>query len=110
MAEVYESIYVDLELKNDDGTSRTEVVRLRYNYTSGQSLDQGHVMMNAFDLALLIETVGAENFESLGVKLQVHLTLEGGQEKIGEIVLPDHIMKATPSQLREIGERRGDQS
>ena len=74
MAEVYETIYLNLELKKDDGTTWTEGVRLRYNYTSGQSLDQVFIMVNAFDLALLIETFGAENFESLEIKLQVHLT------------------------------------
>ena len=52
----------------------------------------------------LVCKVRAPNFESIGVKLQVNLTLSNGVEKVGEVVLPENIMQASPAQLREMGE------
>ena len=71
-----------MELRmNADGTSRIETTRFRYNYTTDQSLWNGSISVNCFDLAELVEKNGAPNFESIGVKLQVNLTSENGEEK-----------------------------
>ena len=55
-------------------------------------------------MADLVEKIGAPNFESIGVKLQVNLTLSNGVEKIGEVILPENVMQASPAQLREMGD------
>ena len=76
--EVNETMQITLELKNPDGTSRVETTLFRYNYISEQSAQNASINVNCFDLADLVE-------------------------KVGEVVLPEHVMKASPAQLREIG-------
>ena len=111
--EIHEQMLLELDLLNPDGSVRRENMIFRYSYTSGQPLNEGSINVNAFDLAELVERSGAQNFEYLGIKLQVNLTLQNGEEeieKIGEVVLPELIMKASPAQLREMGNQSGDQS
>ena len=81
--EVNETMQITMELRNPDGTSRTETTLFRYNYISEQSAQNASINVNCFDLADLVEKVEAPNFESIGIKLQVNLTLENGQEKVG---------------------------
>ena len=94
--EVHETKQITMELKNPDGTSRIETTLFRYNYTREQSVQNGCINVNCFDLADLVEKLGAPIFESIGIKLQVNLTLENGDEKLGEVVLPENITKASP--------------
>ena len=101
--EVNEAMEIMLELKNPDGTSRVETQLFRYNYISEQNAQDACVNINCFDLADLVEKVGAPNFQSIGVKLQVNLTLSNGVEKVGEVILPQNVMQASPAQLREMG-------
>ena len=103
--EVNEDMEITLELKNPDGTSRVETQLFRYNYISGQNAQDASINVNSYDLADLIEKIGAPNFESIGVKLQVSLTLSNGVEKIGEVILPQNVMQASPAQLREMGDQ-----
>ena len=56
-------------------------------------------------MAELVERVGASNFQSIGIKLQVNLTLSNGIEKVGEVTLPENVMQASPAQLREMGDQ-----
>ena len=100
--EVNEAMQITLELKNPDGTSRVETTLLRYNYISEQD---ACININSYDLADLVEKVGAPNFQSIGVKLQVNLTLSNGIEKVGEVMLPENVMQASPAQLREMGDQ-----
>ena len=102
--EINETMQITLELKNPDGTSRVETTLLRYNYISGQNAQDASINVNSYDLADLVEKIGAPNFESIGVKLQVSLTLSNGVEKIGEVILPENVMQASPAQLREMGD------
>ena len=102
--EVKEAMHIEFELKNPDGSSRVESTLLRYNYISGQNAQDASINVNSYDLADLIEKIGAPNFESIGVKLQVSLTLSNGVEKIGE-KLPQNVMQASPAQLREMGDQ-----
>ena len=37
------------------------------------------------------------------------MTLENGDEDVGEVVLPENVMKASPAQLREIGNQTYNQ-
>ena len=103
--EVNEAMEITLELKNDDGTSRVETQLFRYNYISGQNAQDASININSYDLADLVEKVGAPNFQSIGVKLQVNLTLSNGIEKVGEVTLPENVMQASPAQLREMGDQ-----
>ena len=93
-----------MEIRNPDGTSRVEHVQFRFRYRIGQFTSSPEVEINPYDLAQLVETVGAPNFESIGIKLTVKLTLASGEEKMGEIELPESIRKASPSELRAIGD------
>ena len=102
--EVKEAMHIEFELKNPDGTTRIDSTVLRYNYISGQNAQEASINVNSYDLADLVEKIGAPNFESIGVKLQVNLTLSNGVEKIGEVILPENVMQASPAQLREIGD------
>ena len=72
---------IALELINPDGSSRVETTLLRYNYISEQNAQDAYINVNCYDLADLVEKVGAPNFQSIGVKLQVNLTLSNGVEK-----------------------------
>ena len=101
--EVKETMHIEFELKNPDGTSRVETTLFRYDYISGQNAQDASINVNFYDLADLVEKIGAPNFESIGVKLQVNLTLSNGVEKIGEVILPENVMQASPAQLREMG-------
>ena len=101
--EVKETIHIEFELKNPDGSSRVESTLLRYNYISGQNAQDASINVNSYDLADLVEKIGAPNFQSIGVKLQVNLTLSNGTEKIGKVILPEDVMQASPAQLREMG-------
>ena len=101
--EINETMQITLELKNPDGTSRVETTLLRYNYISMQNAQDACI--NTYDLADLVEKVGAPNFQSIGVKLKVNLTLSNGIEKIGEVTLPENVMQASPAQLREMGDQ-----
>ena len=103
--EVKEAMHIEFELKNPDGTTRIETTLLRYNYISGQNAQEASINVNSYDLADLVEKIGAPNFESIGVKLQVNLTLSNGVEKIGEVILPENVMQASPAQLREMGDQ-----
>ena len=103
--EVKETMHIEFELKNPDGTTRIETTLLRYNYISGQNAQEASINVNSYDLADLVEKIGAPNFESIGVKLQVNLTLSNGVEKIGEVILPENVMQASPAQLREMGDQ-----
>ena len=103
--EVKEAMHIEFELKNPDGTTRIESTLLRYNYISGQNAQEASINVNSYDLADLVEKIGAPNFESIGVKLQVNLTLSNGVEKIGEVILPENVMQASPAQLREMGDQ-----
>ena len=100
-----ETIQITMELRNQDGTSRTETTLFRYNYISEQNAQDACININSFDLADLVEKVGAPNFQSIGVKLQVNLTLSNGIEKVGEVTLPENVMQASPAQLREMGDQ-----
>ena len=102
--EVKEAMHIEFELKNPDGTTRIDSTVLRYNYISGQNAQEASINVNSYDLADLVEKIGAPNFESIGVKLQVNLTLSNGVEKIGEVILPENVMQASPAQLREMGD------
>ena len=101
--QVNETIEITLELKNPDGSSCVEATLLRYNYISEQNAQDAHINVNSYDLADLVEKIGAPNFQSIGVKLQVNLTLSNGTEKIGKVILPEDVMQASPAQLREMG-------
>ena len=101
--QVNETMEITLELKNPDGSSRVETTLLRYNYISEQNAQDAHINVNSYDLADLVEKIGAPNFQSIGVKLQVNLTLSNGTEKVGEVILPENVMQASPAQLREMG-------
>ena len=90
--QVNETMEITLELRNPNGSSRVETTLLRYNYISEQNAQDACINVNCFDLANLIEEVGAPNFEAIGVKLQVNLTLSNGVEKVGEVVLPEDVM------------------
>ena len=101
--EINEAMQITLELKTPDGSSCVETTLLRYNYISMQNAQDACININSFDLADLVEKVGAPNFQSIGVKLQVNLTLSNGIEKIGDVTLPENVMQASPAQLREMG-------
>ena len=101
--EVNETMQITLELKNPDGTSRVETTLLRYNYISEQNAQDACISINSYDLANLAEKVGAPNFQSIGVKLQVNLTLSNGVEKVGEVIIHENVMQASPAQLRKMG-------
>ena len=73
--EINETMQITLELKNPDGSPRVETTLLRYNYISMQNAQDACININSYDLADLVEKVGAPNFQSIGVKLQVNLTL-----------------------------------
>ena len=103
--EINKTMQITLELKNPDGTSRVETTLLRYNYISEQNAQDACININSYDLADLVEKVGAPNFQSIGVKLQVNLTLSNGIEKVGEVTLPENVMQASPAQLREMGDQ-----
>ena len=103
--EVKEAMHIEFELKNPDGSSRVESTLLRYNYISGQNAQDASINVNSYDLADLIEKIGAPNFESIGVKLQVSQTPSNGVEKIGEVILPENVRQASPAQLREMGDQ-----
>ena len=103
--EINETMQITLELKNPDGTSRDESTLLRYNYISEQNAQDACININSYDLADLVEKIGAPNFQSIGVKLQVNLTLSNGIEKVGEVMLPENVMQASPAQLREMGDQ-----
>ena len=103
--EVKEAMHIEFELKNPDGTTRIDSTVLRYNYISGQNAQEASINVNSYDLADLVEKIGAPNFESIGVKLQVNLTLSNGVEKIGEVILPENVMQASPAKVREMGDR-----
>ena len=49
--------------------------------------------INSYNLAKLIETVEAQNFESVGMKLTVKLKLSNGDLRMGEIDLPANIKR-----------------
>ena len=100
--EVNETIQITLELKNPDGTSRVETALFRYNCISQQNAQDACINVNCSDLADLVEKVGAPNFEFIGVKLQVNLTLSNGVEKVGEVILPENVIQASPAQLKEM--------
>ena len=101
--QVNETMEITLELKNPDGSSRVETTLLRCNYISEQNAQAAYINVNSYDLADLVEKIGAPNFQSIGVKLQVNLTLSNGTEKVGEVILPENVMQASPAQLREMG-------
>ena len=101
--EINETMQITLELKNPDGTLRVETTFLRYDYISEQNAQDACININSYDLADLVEKIGAPNFQSIGVKLQVNLTLSNGVEKIGEVIPPQNVMQASPAQLREMG-------
>ena len=62
---------ITFELKNPDGTSRVETTLFRYNYISEQSAQNACINVNCFDLADLVEKVGAPilNQSELSYKL-----------------------------------------
>ena len=101
--ELNKTLQITLELKNSDDSSRVEPTLFRYNYISEQNAQDACINVNWFDLADLVEKVGAPNFEAIGAKLQVNLTLSNGIEKVGEVILPEKVMQASPAQLREMG-------
>ena len=101
--QVNETMEITLELRNPNGSSRVETCNIRYNYISEQNAHDAHINVNSYDLADLVEKIGAPNFQSIGVKLQVNLTLSNGTEKVGEVILPEDVMQASPAQLREMG-------
>ena len=103
--EINESMQITLELKNPDCSSRVETTLLRYNYISMQNAQDACININFYDLAELVERVRASNFQSIGIKLQVNLTLSNGIEKVGEVTLPENVMQASPAQLREMGDQ-----
>lgn len=103
--EIHETFEFELELINPNGSTRIEKVLFRYKYLSGQVTTSPEIHVNSNDLAKLIETIGAPNFDSIGIKLMVKLTTNDGQEKLGEVDLPENVRKASPAELRAMGDQ-----
>ena len=64
--EVKETMHIEFELKNPDGSSRVETTLLRYNYISGQNAQDASINVNSYDLADLIEKMGHRNLNLSG--------------------------------------------
>ena len=99
-------ILIEVEKEDVNGVTINEVIAINYKYHTGQFNPE--IKINAYDLARLVELLEVPNFEATGLRLQIKLILEGGEEKMGEVNLPEHIRKASPAQLREIGDQPED--
>ena len=95
-------VYIQVGKEDENGVKTNGFIALNYKYYTGEFNPE--IKINAYDLAQLVELLEAPNFESTGLRLQIKLTLEGGEEKMGEVNLPENIRRASPAQLREIGD------
>ena len=95
-------VYIQVDKEDENGVKTNGFIALNYKYHTGEFNPE--IKINAYDLAQLVELLEAPNLESTGLRLQIKLTLEGGEEKMGEVNLPEHIRRASPAQLREIGD------
>ena len=95
-------VLIQVDKLDANGVKTNEFHALNYKYHTGQFNPE--IKINAYDLARLVELLEAPNFKATGLRLQIKLVLEGGEEKMGEINLPEHIRNASPAQLREIGD------
>ena len=98
-----EKVYIEVEKETENVVLNKGYVFLNYSYYTGDFNPE--IKINAYDLARLLELIEAPNFESSGLRMQVKLHLEGGEEKMGEITLPQDVARMSPSQLRELGDR-----
>ena len=75
---------------------------LNIKYNIGLARDV-KIKINAYDLAKLVELLESRNLKEVGIKLSARITFENGSQRLKEVDLPENIMQATPSQLREMG-------
>ena len=84
------------------------VFTIRYRYRQNQDTPNIFADINAYDLARLIEALEMPNYRATGLKFQALLTMESGLQVTEYINFSEEIMEASPTQLREIGDRQQD--
>lgn len=84
-------------------------VILHYSYTCGLAQSIHEIKVNANDLTRLVELTESPCLKEMGFRLNVKVTFTNGMQRTANIDLPEHIMTAFPSKLRELGEEEGEQ-